>query len=202
MHGKLLGYCILRQLLSRARINTALGVLLASAFMLFAFSAFYPRTDKSKDHNRLAAVCPILSSEGSSAAEITSAIENASQEYKIDKQLLLAVMAAESRCLPSARSRAGALGLMQLMPGTASWLGVNEPLSIHENVKGGAKYLSLLLDEFDGSLVLALAAYNAGPSTVRRYRSIPPYRETRYYLKKVLGYYQLLSKDAETAEAV
>ena len=82
---------------------------------------------------------------------------------------------------------------MQLMPKTATWLGVNNPRDSHQNIRGGAKYMSKLLSEFNGDISLALAAYNAGPGAVKRYGKIPPYKETRSYVLGVLKTYAQLN---------
>jgi soluble lytic murein transglycosylase-like protein len=122
---------------------------------------------------RLAALRPHLSEAGAQAA--------------LSPQLLEAVAWTESRFNPAARSRVGAIGAMQLMPATAAQLGV-DPTKTSDNVRGGARYLRLMLEEFDGDLELALAAYNAGPEAVRRHGGVPPYRETRAFIASVLGY--------------
>lgn len=124
--------------------------------------------------------------------KVSLALNEASKKHNIDKKLLLAVMSTESRCKIDARSGEGAIGLMQLMPKTARWLGVSNPLAVKDNIHGGAKYLSLLLDDFNGNVELALAAYNAGPTKVKRYKKIPPYKETQTYVKKVLAKYEKL----------
>lgn len=116
-------------------------------------------------------------------------IAAAADRYRLDGLLLAAVIEAESDFDPSALSTMGAVGLMQVMPETASDYGVTDPFEPAANVEVGARYLNHLLDRFDGDVELALAAYNAGPGAVDRFGGMPPYRETRAYVRKVLGRY-------------
>jgi len=117
-------------------------------------------------------------------------IAPAATKYGVAPELVAAVIWAESSGDPNAVSRKGARGLMQLMPETAKELGVARILDPRENVEGGTRYLKQMLDAHEGDVSLALAAYNAGPEAVRRYRGIPPYRETREYVGRVIRVYE------------
>ncbi len=123
-------------------------------------------------------------------------IQEAAQLYDIDASLIRAVMQAESAFHPYIVSRAGAEGLMQLMPDLADEMGVTDSFDPRENIMGGARYLKQLLDMHNGNIALTLASYNAGPGNVRRYRGVPPFKETRTYVKKIK---QILKND-DTAD--
>lgn len=124
------------------------------------------------------------------AASIDGLIEAFAAEHSIDSALIRAVIRAESNFNHRAVSRKGAQGLMQLMPATIWRLSVGDAFDPHENIGAGVRYLRQLLDQFQGDLTLALAAYNAGENAVLRYRGVPPYQETREYVKKVLSLYR------------
>jgi hypothetical protein len=117
-------------------------------------------------------------------------IDPAASKYGVAPELVAAVIWAESSGDPNAISSRGARGLMQLMPETAKELGVTRILDPRENVEGGTKYLKRMLDAHEGDVTLALAAYNAGPEAVRRYGGIPPYKETREYVGRVIRVYE------------
>jgi len=117
------------------------------------------------------------------------------EKHSVDYALVKAVIRAESNFNPTAISRVGARGLMQLMPGTAYALRVNDSFHPEDNIEGGVRYLRYLLNLFQGDLHLALAAYNAGERAVFRYRGIPPYQETRTYVRRVLHYFQQYSNE-------
>ena len=120
--------------------------------------------------------------------KIDTCIADASQKYNVPGELIRGIIMAESGFQPHVVSSAGAQGLMQLMPGTAEELGVTDPFDIKENIEGGVRYFKQMLDQFEGDVKLSLAAYNAGPGTVRRYNGVPPYKETRQYVGKVIKF--------------
>ena len=120
---------------------------------------------------------------------IKNLIASAASRHQIDPDFVASVVKAESGFNPTAVSSKGAQGLMQLMPRTAARLGVENALDPAANVEGGTKYLRQLLDQYDGDAVKALAAYNAGPQRVEQYGGVPPYRETRAYITRIIDDY-------------
>ena len=121
-----------------------------------------------------------------SSGELHEMLSAVGQDHDLDVDLLASVVKAESGGNVRALSRSGAQGLMQLMPGTAAGLGVKDTYEPHQNVRGGTAYLDQLLQRYHNNVALALAAYNAGPAAVDRYHGIPPYRETRVYVARVI----------------
>lgn len=119
-------------------------------------------------------------------------IAEAAALYQLPIHFVRAVVKTESNFNPSVVSVDGAVGLMQLMPRTAASMGVRDPYDPRQNIFGGARFLRLLANRFGGDLVLTIAAYNAGPGAVERYRGVPPYAETQRYVRRVLGHYYRL----------
>lgn len=117
-------------------------------------------------------------------------ISHASREFNVDSHLLKAMIKAESDFDPRAISRKGAMGLMQIMPENFKMLNLDNPFDPWQNIRAGAQYFKKLYKRFNGKLALSLAAYNAGPTAVDRYKSIPPYQETEEYVRRVLRYYR------------
>jgi soluble lytic murein transglycosylase-like protein len=127
---------------------------------------------------------------GKGIAGFKEIIQEAGKKYGVDPNLIAAVIHQESGGNPGVTSSAGAMGLMQLMPATAKSLGVNNPFNPQQNVFAGTRYLRQMLDEFKGNVSLALAAYNAGPEAVKKYGGIPPYRQTKNYVRDILSLYR------------
>ncbi len=120
--------------------------------------------------------------------EYEDLINEAARKYNLSSTIIKAVMKAESSFNPDVVSKSGAMGLMQLMPGTAQGLGVDNPFNPEQNIDGGVRYLKDMLKEFDGNLEYALAAYNAGPGSVKKYGGVPPFDETQDYVKKIMSW--------------
>lgn len=121
--------------------------------------------------------------------ELNQYFQQAADTYGVDVKFLKCIAYAESNFRPDATSRSGAMGIMQLMPKTAEGLGVRDAYDPQQNIMGGAKYISIQLERFDGNLEYALAAYNAGPNRVKEYGGIPPFEETQNYVKKIMNIY-------------
>lgn len=140
------------------------------------------RNDRPQDHFRLE-----LARESFFAREVPYGrlIYREARRYGLSPELVAAVVKAESDFRPKLRSEKNALGLMQIIPDTAQELGMQDPFDPDENIRAGTRYLSYLQRRFSGNLTLALAAYNAGETTVRKYGGVPPYGETREYLRRV-----------------
>jgi soluble lytic murein transglycosylase-like protein len=126
------------------------------------------------------------------------------KEHNLDVDLLASVVKAESGGNARAQSRAGARGLMQLMPGTAAGLGVEDSYKPDQNVRGGSAYLDALLTRYGDNLAMALAAYNAGPAAVDKFHGLPPYHETRAYVARVIHEFnrRVLAREAQARHAV
>jgi soluble lytic murein transglycosylase-like protein len=134
--------------------------------------------------------------------EIHEMAAKAGKAHDLDVELLASVIRAESNGNVHAVSRAGARGLMQLMPQTASQLGVSDSFRADQNIEGGTAYLNDLLKRYNDNLALALAAYNAGPAAVDRYHGIPPYRETRRYVARIIHDFNRRKAETLLASAV
>jgi soluble lytic murein transglycosylase-like protein len=132
--------------------------------------------------------------EAPAGGDVRALAIQAAQRHGLDPELVLAVVSVESAFRPEAKSPKGAQGLMQLMPATAAQLGVKNAFDAAENLDGGSRYLGALLTLYGGDLTRALAAYNAGVKAVDKSKGVPPYRETRQYVQKVLKQYKAADK--------
>jgi len=123
---------------------------------------------------------------GDNAGSLENVIYSMAQKYGVDPSLIQQVVKAESGFNSNATSPVGAMGLMQLMPGTAASYGVKNAYDPTQNLEGGTHFLKDLLDRFQGSIPLSVAAYNAGPGAVEKYQGVPPYKETQAYVQKIM----------------
>jgi len=139
---------------------------------------------------------------GADFERYNTVIWKAAERYQVDYALVKAVIKTESNFNPQAVSRAGAKGLMQLMPGTANALGIDNSFHPEDNIQGGVRHLRYLLDRFQGDLPLTLAAYNSGEKVVLRCNGIPPYKETRTYIRRVLRHFQNYSSELRNPDSL
>lgn len=132
---------------------------------------------------------PINTDKVTTLEQIKNLVSKVSKKHGVDEKLVNALIKQESGFNPKAKSKVGAMGLMQLMPATAKGLGVTNAMDPEQNVEGGVKYLKSMLNRYNGNVILALAAYNAGPGAVDKYDGVPPYKETQNYVKSILSNY-------------
>ena len=174
-------------------------IILLSIILCFSFSAstaakVYKYVDEcgkvyyTDSYRKLESYKNRKHSRAYSSSGYDSIISTASKKYNISFALVKAIIKVESNFNPNAVSHKGARGLMQLMPRTSKQLKIKNPFNPHENILGGSSYLKKLMDRYEGNLELALAAYNAGIGTVQKYNGVPPYKETRAYIKNILKY--------------
>ena len=148
------------------------------------------QTNSAKSiEEQMAAVTFNSASKATEKSQLKDLISKISKKHGVDEKLVNAVIKQESGYNTKAKSSAGAQGLMQLMPATAKSLGVTDPYNPVQNVDGGVRYLKSMMEKYNGNVVLALAAYNAGPGSVDKYDGVPPFKETQNYVKNVLYNY-------------
>ena len=148
------------------------------------------QTNSAKSiEEQMAAVTFNSASKATEKSQLKDLISKISKKHGVDEKLVNAVIKQESGYNTKAKSSAGAQGLMQLMPATAKSLGVTDPYNPVQNVDGGVRYLKSMMEKYNGNVVLALAAYNAGPGNVDKYDGVPPFKETQNYVKNVLYNY-------------
>lgn len=172
--------------------NSQLFAALLQAVLEGGTPAFQGVTSHSKDvystaqvNNAKLASVPQVSNEN--VGSIDSVINSTAQKYGVAPSLIQQIVKAESGFNSNATSQAGAMGLMQLMPGTAASYGVQDAYDVTQNLDGGTHFLKDLLDRYQGNIPLSLAAYNAGPGAVEKYQGVPPYKETQAYVQKIMA---------------
>ena len=160
-----------------------------------------PRAEKSILFNEMARINDAIRLEFfSSKIPFGELIHEKARKYDVDPALVAAVIEQESRFKVRARSHVGARGLMQLMPRTGRWMGARDLYDPEQNIDAGVKYIKYLQKQFNGNLTMTIAAYNGGEGNVRRYRGVPPFRETRTYVKKVLNNYDKRTRQLKKFE--
>jgi soluble lytic murein transglycosylase-like protein len=163
----------------------------ALAMLVYESAGVRIATCTSADHRAIAVKGSTVSAPGKEKERVFHPlILKAADRYQVDSALIKAIIMAESNYNPNAVSKRGAKGLMQLMPKTAKALGVGDSFDPEHNINAGVRHFKNLLDQFDGDVKLALAAYNAGSRKVREYRGVPPFGATRRYIKRVFKYHQ------------